>query len=263
MGGGKRKTTDLPDPGLPSAPRDKNVEMVDLFPGIEMADELILLPGLLCDARLWRDVTKGLAVRYHVADLTQDQSIGAMARRVLETAPARFALAGLSMGGYVAMEIMRQAPERVTHLALLDTSARPDDEARKETRRKGIAMVQQGRFIGVSRGLLASLLAPEHMGTPLAAEVQAMSERVGPEAYVRQQTAIMDRIDSRPTLGEIKVPTLVGVGELDKLTPPELAEEMAGAIPGAELVRFADSAHLPTMENPVVVVAAMRWWLER
>lgn len=228
-----------------------------------MADDLILLPGLLCDARLWRDVASRLAVRSQIADLTQDQSVPAMAERVLETAPARFALAGLSMGGYVALEIMRQAPERVTHLALFDTSARPDDDARKETRRKGIAMVQQGRFIGVSRGLLGTLIAPHHMGTPLAAEVQAMSERVGAEAYVRQQTAIMGRVDSRPMLGTIQVPTLVGVGELDKLTPPELAEEMAGAIRGAELVRFADSAHLPTMENPEVVVEAMRGWLER
>ncbi|WP_108397937.1 alpha/beta fold hydrolase [Devosia submarina] len=228
-----------------------------------MADDLILLPGLLCDARLWRDVMSGLAVRSHIADLTQDQSVPAMAKRVLKTAPARFALAGLSMGGYVALEIMRQAPERVTHLALLDTSARPDDDARKETRRKGIAMVQQGRFIGVSRGLLGTLIAPHHMGTPLAAEVQAMSERVGAQAYVRQQAAIMGRVDSRPMLGTIQVPALVGVGEMDKLTPPELAEEMAGAIQEAELVRFPDSAHLPTMENPEVVVEAMRRWLER
>jgi pimeloyl-ACP methyl ester carboxylesterase len=156
---------------------------------------------------------------------------------------------------------MRQAPERVTHLALLDTSARADDEARKDTRRKGIAMVGEGRFIGVSRGLLASLIAPHHLGGEIAAEVQAMSERVGAQAYVRQQTAIMNRPDSRPMLGTITVPTLVGVGELDKLTPPELAEEIANAIPGAQLRKFSDSAHLPTMENPDAVSGAMRDWL--
>jgi pimeloyl-ACP methyl ester carboxylesterase len=228
-----------------------------------MTSDLLLLPGLLCDARLWRDVIAGLPVRSHVADLTQDDSMPAMAQKALAAAPPRFALAGLSMGGYVALEIMRQAPERVTHLALLDTSARADDEARRETRRKGIEMVGQGRFIGVSRGLLASLLAPHHLGTPLAQEVQAMSERVGPEAYVRQQTAILNRIDSRPLLPAITQPTLVGVGEADKLTPPELAEEMAEAIPGAELVRFPDSAHLPTMENPGAVVSAMQAWLGR
>lgn len=228
-----------------------------------MASDLLLLPGLICDERLWRDVIAGLDARSVVADLTQDDSIGAMAQRALAAAPARFALAGLSMGGYVAFEIMRQAPERVTHLALFDTSARADDDARKETRRKGIEMVGQGKFIGVSRGLLGSLVAPQHMGTPVAGDVQAMSERVGQAAYMRQQVAIMNRVDSRPTLGDIQVPTLVGVGESDKLTPPELAEEMAAGIAGSELVRFPDSAHLPTMENPSAVVEAMKAWLAR
>lgn len=228
-----------------------------------MASDLLLLPGLICDERLWRDVIGGLDARSMVADFTQDDSIAAMARRALVAAPARFGLAGLSMGGYVALEIMRQAPERVTHLALFDTSARPDDEVRKETRRKGIEMVRQGRFIGVSRGLLASLIAPQHLGTPMAEDVQAMSERVGQAAYMRQQTAIMNRVDSRPTLGDIKVPTLVGIGESDKLTPLELAEELAAGIASAELVQFADSAHLPTMENPSAVIEAMRGWLGR
>ena len=228
-----------------------------------MTSDLVLLPGLICDERLWRDVMTGLSTRSVVADLTLDDSIAAMATRTLAAAPARFALAGLSMGGYVAFEIMRRAPERVTHLALFDTSARADDEARKETRRKGIEMARQGKFIGVSRGLLGSLIAPQHMGTPVAGEVQAMSERVGQAAYMRQQTAIMNRVDSQPTLAEIGVPTLVGVGEVDKLTPRELAEEMAAGIGGAELVTFADSAHLPTMENPDAVVEAMRVWMAR
>lgn len=228
-----------------------------------MASDLVLLPGLICDERLWRDVIAGLGTRSTVADLTQDDSISSMAARALAAAPARFALAGLSMGGYVAFEIMRQAPERVTHLALLDTSARPDDEARRETRRKGIEMVGQGKFIGVSHRLLGSLIAPQHMGTAVAREVQEMSERVGQAAYLRQQVAIMNRLDSRPLLGGIAAPTLVGVGALDKMTPPELAEEMAAGIKGAELVRFPDSAHLPTMENPGAVVEAMRVWLAR
>src|SRR5690606_742311 len=198
-----------------------------------------------------------------VADLRLDETIAAMASRTLAAAPPRFALAGLSMGGYVALEIMRQAPERVTHLALFDTSARPDNEERRETRRKGIEMIGQGKFIGVSRGLLGSLVAPHHLGTPLAEEVQAMSERVGGTVYIRQQKAIMDRVDSRAHLAAIDVPTLVGVGALDKMTPPELAEEMAAHIPGAKLVTFPDAAHLPTMENPAPVVDAMRDWLGR
>jgi pimeloyl-ACP methyl ester carboxylesterase len=146
-----------------------------------MALPLVLLPGLICDARLWRDVIEGLgeSVEAMVADLTRDDSITAMAGQVLAVAPPRFALAGLSMGGYVAFEIMRQAPGRVTHLALFDTSARADDDERRATRRKGIESVKLGRFIGVSKGLMKSLIAPQHLGTPLAAEVQAMSERVG------------------------------------------------------------------------------------
>lgn len=230
-----------------------------------MPDNLLLLPGLLCDERLWRAVMVGLddVARPLVADLTHDDSIAAMARRALAKAPERFALAGLSMGGYVALEIMRQAPERVSHLALLDTSAQPDDAERAAKRRAGIESIKLGKFIGVSRGLLASLLAPEHLGTNLAEEVQAMSERVGQEAYMRQQTAILGRIDSRPSLGAIRVPTLIGVGESDILTPPALARELAAGIAGAELVEFPDAAHLPTMENPAAVVAAMRVWLGR
>ena len=230
-----------------------------------MYQPLVFLPGLICDARLWRDVIDGLAfsVAPMVADLRLDETIAAMAERTLAAAPPRFALAGLSMGGYVALEIMRQAPDRVTHLALLDTSARPDTPERRETRRKGLVMVNQGKFVGVTRGLLASLLAPQHLGTPLAEDVQAMSERVGKTAYIRQQKAIMGRADSVPHLAAIAVPTLVGVGELDKMTPPELAEEMAAAIPGAELARFPDAAHLPTMENPAAVVAALKHWLGR
>lgn len=230
-----------------------------------MHQPIVFLPGLICDARLWRDVIDGLADRVApmVADLRLDDTIAAMASRTLAAAPQRFALAGLSMGGYVALEIMRQAPDRVTHLALFDTSARADTEERRETRRKGIEMIGQGKFIGVSRGLLGQLVAPHHLGTPLAEEVQAMSERVGEQVYIRQQKAILGRIDSVPYLSDIAVPTLVGVGMLDKMTPLDLAEEMAQHIPGADLVRFAEAAHLPTMENPAAVIAAMRNWLAR
>ena len=230
-----------------------------------MTQELVLLPGLICDDRLWRDVIAPLGDSVHpiVADLTQDDSIAAMAARTLVAAPARFALAGLSMGGYVALEIMRQAPERVTHLALLDTTAQPDDAARRAKRQAGIESIKLGKFIGVSQALLASLVAPQRLGTPLADEVQAMSERVGQEAYTRQQTAIMGRIDSRPGLGSITVPTLVGVGDLDILTPPALSQEIAAGIAGAELVIFPGSGHLSTMEVPGAVAAAMRVWLGR
>ena len=229
-----------------------------------MTSELVLLPGLICDERLWRDVIEGLPEhRPWVADLSTANSIEAMARQVLDIAPSRFALAGLSMGGYVAMAIMRLAPERVTHLALLDTTARPDDEERKDRRRRALVAVDRGEYALVARAMLPGLLAPMHLDGPLADEVQAMSLRVGEQVYRRQQEAIMARADSRPALGDIDVPTLVGVGELDTLTPPNLAGEIAEGIEGAEFVIFPESGHLPAMENPAAVVAAMEGWLRR
>ena len=230
-----------------------------------MTSTLILLPGLNCDARLWRDVVAGLgeSVTAVVADLSAADSIAGMARTVLAQAPARFSVAGLSMGGYVTLEIMRQAPERVERLALLDSSARPDDEARKQTRRAAMAAVAQGKFGLVVQTMQAGLLAPQHLDTPIAAEVAAMAERCGPQAYLRHQQAIMGRIDSRPFLGAIAVPTLVGVGDVDALTPPALAAEMATAIAGAVLVQFPGAGHMSAMENPAAVVAAMRAWLAR
>ncbi|HWX48774.1 MAG TPA: alpha/beta fold hydrolase [Roseomonas sp.] len=225
--------------------------------------DLLLLPGLLCDARLWRDPLAMLEdrVQAQVADLTQDDSVVAMARRALAGAPPRFALAGLSMGGYVALEIMRQAPERVTRLALFDTSARPDTPEAARRRRALMTLTRSGQFRGVTPRLLPSLLHPEAVDGPLGDEVRAMAERVGRDAFLRQQHAILHRPDSRPMLPGIGQPTLVAVGEQDVLTPPELAEEIADAIPGARLARIPRSGHLPTMEQPQMAAALMRDWL--
>ena len=227
------------------------------------ADHLLLLPGLLCDARLWRDQGASLAslARPVVADLTQDDRIEAMAARALAAVPGRFALAGLSMGGYVALEIMRQAPGRVTRLALLDTSARPDTPEQTRRRRGLISLSRSGQFRGVTPRLLPQLIHPTRLDGPLAAEVMEMAERVGKDAFLRQQEAIMHRVDSRPDLSRIAVPTLVGVGAEDTLTPPALAAEMAAMTPGARLRRFAGAGHLPTMEVPEAVTAALAAWL--
>lgn len=224
---------------------------------------LLLLPGLLCDDRLWRDQAAALAplARPVVADLTLDDRIEAMAARALAAMDGPFALAGLSMGGYVALEVMRQAPERVTRLALLDTGARADTDEQKRRRRGLISLSRSGQFRGVTPRLLPQLIHPSRLDGPLAAEVMAMAERVGKDAFLRQQEAIMHRIDSRPHLSRIAVPTLVGVGVDDVLTPPGLAAEMAGLIPGARLRHFAHAGHLPTMETPEAVNAALAAWL--
>ncbi len=225
---------------------------------------LLLLPGLLCDARIWRDPAAALAdlAQTSVPDLSGEDSIVAMAARVLDAAPPRFALAGLSMGGYVAFEILRQQPHRVQRLALFDTSAAPDTPERARQRRLGIASIRQGRFVGVTRQLLPRLVHARHVHGPVGAEVQAMAQRVGADAYLRQQTAILGRPDSRPMLAGIAVPTLVVVGADDVMTPPSESEAIASGIRGATLHRLAECGHLPPMEQPDVSAALLRAWLD-
>jgi len=224
---------------------------------------LLFLPGLLCDARLWRDQAAGLAdlAEPVLADLTLDSTLAAMAARALAGVEGRFALAGLSMGGYVALEVMRQAPERVTRLALFDTSARPDTPEAAKQRRGLMALTRRGAFRGVTPRLLPRLLHPANLDGPLAAEVMDMAERVGRDAFLRQQEAILGRPDSRGDLAGIEAPTLVAVGEADALTPPELAREIAAGIPGAALHLLPGCGHLPSMEAPGAVTALMRDWL--
>ena len=230
---------------------------------------LLLLPGLLCDARLWRDQRAALAglADAVVVDLTLDGSVAGMADRALAAADAawgagaRFALAGLSMGGYVALELARRAPARVTRLALFDTSARPDTEDQSRRRRGLMALTRSGQFRGVTPRLLPQLLHRDNLEGPLGAEVSAMAERVGRDAFLRQQEAILGRPDSRPHLPGIGAPTLVAVGAEDLLTPPELAIEIAEAIPGAAMITLPGCGHLPTMERPGTVSLLMRGWL--
>lgn len=223
---------------------------------------LVLLPGLGSDAALWAHQSRDLAdiAETSVGDTLQDDGLPAMAERVLASAPPRFALAGLSMGGYLAFEIMRRSPERVLRLALLDTSARPDTPEQTETRRQAIAASERYDFAALARASLVTLVAPD-APEDVRDAVVAMSVRVGPDAYRRQQRAIMERPDSRPTLGAIAVPTLVLVGEEDRLTPPPVAQEIADGVPGVTLARIAGSGHLPALERPNAVTNAMRRWL--
>jgi pimeloyl-ACP methyl ester carboxylesterase len=225
---------------------------------------LVLLPGLLCDAALWAPQVAALAdiAEPRVADLTRDDDIGAMAARVLAEAPPRFALAGLSMGGYVSFEVMRRAPERLTRLALLDTSARPDTPERAQVRRDFIALARGGGFRGLTPRLLPQWVHASRMADPTFVEaVTSMTLRVGRDAFIRQQMAILGRPDSRPGLSRIRVPTLVLCGRQDQATPVEVAREIASDIEGARLVVVEECGHLATMERPDEVSAAMRAWI--
>jgi pimeloyl-ACP methyl ester carboxylesterase len=225
---------------------------------------LILLPGLLNDERLWAHQVAHLSdlAEIQVADLVGPDTIGAMAERVLVTRPGPFALAGLSMGGYVAFEVMRRAPERVSRLALLDTSARPDTPDQSARRRGLIELAQKGRFLGVTPRLLPQLLHPDHVrDRTIANTVVQMARSVGREGFIAQQRAIMARPDSRPDLTRIKCPTLVLGGGQDAITPPEVLEEIAAGIAGAALRLIDHCGHLAPLEQPEAVTAALVDWL--
>jgi pimeloyl-ACP methyl ester carboxylesterase len=226
---------------------------------------LILLPGLLCDRALWQHQLDHLAdlADMIVPDLGLDDSVDGMARRVLDATPERFALAALSMGGYVAHAIMRMAPERVTRLALLDTSARPDTDEQGSRRRGLITLAEKGKFKGITPRLLPLLIHPDRLeDKPLTTAVMDMAERIGKAAFLRQQKAIMGRPDSRPHLPSYRCPTLVAVGRSDALTPIEVNAEMARLIPGAKYVIIESSGHLPPMEQPMATTALLRYWLQ-
>ena len=231
-----------------------------------MAESLpiVLVPGLNCSPRLYAAQMPELW-RFGpvtVADHTRDDTMAAIARRILKAAPPRFALAGLSMGGYIALEIVRQAAGRVAKLALLDTGSRADTAEATAKRHTTIALAEAGRFEEVIDPQFPIYVHPSRANdAALKAEYLAMCHDVGPQAYVRQQKAIMNRVDSRPLLPAIRCPTLVLVGEQDAATPPALSDEMAAAIPGAQLVKIPECGHISTMERPEAVTREMVAWM--
>jgi pimeloyl-ACP methyl ester carboxylesterase len=225
---------------------------------------IVLIPGLTCTARLYAEQIPALWPfgPVTVADHRRDDSMAAIARRILGAAPQRFALAGLSMGGYIAFEIMRQAPQRVAKLALLDTGARADTTEQTERRHVLMAQAKAGGY-----GEIVDLAYPlyvhrdRHNDAALKSIVRKMIEDTGLDAYLRQQQAIIGRPDSWPGLKAISCPTLVLVGEGDEATPPELAREIASAIPGSRLAVIPGSGHLSTLEKPDAVNKALVEWL--
>jgi pimeloyl-ACP methyl ester carboxylesterase len=225
---------------------------------------LVLVPGLGCSARLYSPQIEALW-RFGpvtVADHTRDETMEAIAKHILANAPPRFALAGLSMGGFISFAILRLAPERVDRVAFLDTNARADVPERAAEREKFIAMAQAGKFAEVNAALTPRYLHPDHRGEAFRRIVDQMAADVGVEGFIRQQRAIMSRPDSRPMLSGIKCPTLVLVGDADQATPPELSKEIAGGIAGAKLIVVKDCGHLSTIEQPDAVNSAMIDWLQ-
>lgn len=225
---------------------------------------LVLLPGLLCSARLYTSQVAALWPfgQVTIADHRCDADMAAIAKRILADAPPRFALAGLSMGGYIAFAMMCLAPERIAKLALLDTSARPDVPEQKAGREKLIAMAEAGKLAEVTDLLKLRFLHRNRQNDEALSRVlHDMAAETGAEGFVRQQKAIMSRADARPLLAAIRCPALVLVGEGDELTPSELSKEIAGGISGSKLVVVPDCGHLSTLEKPEAVNAALAEWL--
>jgi len=227
---------------------------------------LLLIPGLLSDYALWQNQIEALSdiAACHVADSATHDRIELIAKDILAKAPERFALAGLSMGGYVSLEIMRQAPERVTRLCLLNTSARQDTPEQRQRRSILLALSAKGKFKGVTPRLLPMLIHPERVSdVVLTQTIMDMAERVGREAFQNQQTAILNRIDSRPYLKDIHCPVQIVGSYQDMISLPEVVEEMAALIPAAKLTMLEGCGHLSSLEQPQKVTTIMRGWLAR
>jgi pimeloyl-ACP methyl ester carboxylesterase len=228
------------------------------------AGNLVLVPGLLCTKALWATQLAALGdvAAMTVADHTGHDSMAGIAKSILAAAPPRFALAGLSMGGYIAYEILRQAPERVTRLALLDTGYRADAPERREQRLALMALAEREGARKAQESLLPVLIhKPRLADRALVEAVLQMGTDTGTAAFKRQQTALMGRPDNTALLASIRCPTLVVVGREDALTPPELSQDIARGIAGARLEIVPDCGHLSTMEQPAAVNRALRAWL--
>ncbi len=229
-----------------------------------MTEPLLLLPGMMCDARLYGPQMAAFSHQrpVMVAPFGLHETVAAIAADVLATAPPRFALAGLSMGGIVAMELVRQAPERITRLALLDTNPKAEADEIAARRAPQIAKVQAGQLRAVMRDEMKPnyLTDGPHMGQILDL-CMAMAETVGPEAFVAQSRALQSRPDQQATLRGVTVPTLILCGEDDTLCPLHRHELMHDLIPGSTLSVIKGAGHLPTLEQPDATNKALAKWL--
>jgi pimeloyl-ACP methyl ester carboxylesterase len=222
--------------------------------------DVLFVPGLNCTGALFGPQVKALKPRFscHIADHGIANSLEAIAADILAKAPKRFVLAGLSMGGYVANEIIRQAPDRVLALALLDTRVEPDTQEDAERRHRTIALAQGGQFEQLHGILWPRLVHPARLADePLESIVIGMLRDTGAERFIRQQTAILNRIDYRPYLSGIAIPSTIIVGAQDVITPPENAKALHRAIKGSRYVEIEECGHLSSLERPEAVTSIL------
>ena len=226
--------------------------------------DIMFVPGLLCTGDLFASQIAHLSNKHrcHVADHATSDTLEGIAGSILQKAPGRFALAGLSMGGYIAFEMIRQAPDRITRLALLDANARADRPEQFKQRR---VLMQAAQTVGaraVQGMLLRYLIHTDRLhDRELTSRVLLMADGTGVNAFVRQQQAIMGRPDNRPFLAQIKCPAVIVVGEQDALTPVKVSEEMHAALAGSTLAVIPHCGHLSTMEKPDAVNKILDRWL--
>ncbi len=226
---------------------------------------IVFACGQLLDDRCWEPQRTAFAGqrRLFVSDHRSDDTIEAMAKRLLASAPDQFLLMGHAMGGFIALEVMRQAPERVKGLALLATLANGDGPAQTERRMGYIRLVEEGRFEQVAEERIPMLLAPARRSdSVLIGQIRAMAQDTGAKIFLRQQRAIMSRIDSRPSLGRIIVPTLILWGDEDGITTMAQQQDLLGAIAGSRLEVLEGCGHLSTLEAPNAVNTLLSAWMD-
>lgn len=230
-----------------------------------MATPIVFIPGLMCTGRIYQHQVEELGQRHPVllANHWSHATMKEVAASILEAAPERFILAGTSMGGYAAFEIMRQASDRVEKLILLSTSAKPDTPDRSKGRREQVAAARKANNMRAgTKALFPKLVHPaRHEDQPLLTTFIDMAEQLGLNAFERQIEAIISREDSRPLLAEIKLPTLVVVGKDDALIVPDEGREIAADIRGAKLVEIENAGHMCMIERPEAVTKALAEFL--